>query len=84
MLKQLTLYREVTNIAEDYLGPAAPRFISRIIENHLHKGPDEVTREDMPKIITWVRLSISLVTDNEEDIAEFTQRLDNLSAHPAS
>lgn len=78
MLKQLTLYRELTAIAEDYLGPAAPRFISRIIENHLHKGPEEVVPEDMPQIITWVRLSISLVTDREEDIAEFTDRLSKL------
>lgn len=79
MLKQRLLYREVTDIAEDYLGPVAPRFIDRIIENHLHIPPSEMTAKDLPKLITWVKLSVSLVTDQQDDIDEFVSRLEHLT-----
>ena len=79
MAAQRTIYREVTLIAEDYLGPVAPRFMDRIIENHLHKSPDEVTSQDMPSLITWVQLSISLITDQQDDVAQFISRLRKLT-----
>ena len=79
MVGESTLYHELTRIAEDYLGPAAPRFMSRIIESHFHKSPNEITAADIPQLITWVQLSVSLMTDKQDDVTQFVGRLNQLA-----
>jgi hypothetical protein len=79
MPKQADLYQHITLIAEDYFGPAAPRFVSRIIQSHLGKEPHEVMISDMPAFTTWMKLTVAMVTDETSVVTELTQRLDKLS-----
>lgn len=75
-----SVYDRVTAITEDYLGPATNRFIDRIIESHLSKQPTQLRASDMPKLITWVRFAIGVVTDDPKIIDEYTKRLSALVA----
>lgn len=70
-----SLYRYIVDITEDYLGPAAERFINRQVENHLHKHPKDLDTQDLPKLINWSRLALSVITEDSEMVDEFTQRL---------
>ncbi len=79
MVGQLTLYDEVTKIAEDYFGPVAPRFISRLINNHLGKDPTQLKRKDLVALSSWTKLTVSMITDDEEIVEEFVERLRLLS-----
>ena len=79
MVDELTLYDEITKISEDYFGPMAPRFVSRMVTNHLHKEPARVTAKDLPELITWIRLAASLLTEETDTINEFVGRLNTLS-----
>jgi hypothetical protein len=79
MVAERTLYEEVTKIAEDYLGPAAPRFVDRLISNHLHKSPEDLKRGDIKALTTWTRLAVSVITNEEETVEDFVQRLQVLS-----
>jgi hypothetical protein len=82
MVDEVTLYEEITKISEDYFGPMAPRFVSRMVANHLHKAPERVTAKDLPELITWIRLAASSLTEETETIKEFVTRLNTLSKQP--
>lgn len=70
-----SLYNELVSIAEDYLGPAAPRFMARQIEFHLEKKPSEVTRRDIAPLEGWVRVSLALLTEDKQMANEFAMRV---------
>lgn len=77
--KHSILYNQLVQITRVYLGPAADRFIARQVQNHLEKSPDEMSREDLVKLIDWIRASISLITDDAELVEEYTNQLRKLS-----
>jgi hypothetical protein len=77
---QATIYDDITRISEDYFGPVAPRFISRLITNHLNKKPEQVTSADLPRLINWIKLSMAMMTDETDTISEYIERLNKLAA----
>ncbi len=70
-----TLYRKTVAIAEDYLGPAAERFMSRQIRFHLQKEPEEITPADLAKLEEWFKVALALLTDDRDVVAEFAARI---------
>lgn len=72
------IYDELVKIAGDYLGPAAPRFVARQIEFHLDKKPWELTRQDMAPLEGWVRVSLTLLTEDKQMADEFATRVSNV------
>ncbi len=73
------LYTEVVLVTHTYLGPAADRFIQRQVQNHLHKDPNDLSTSDLIKLIDWVRLAVSLITEDTAIIEEYIKRLEQLS-----
>lgn len=70
------MYDEAIKVATDYLGPAAKRFVDRQIVAHLNKSkPEDLSPEDMPKFVEWVRISLSLLTEEQKTIEECVSRL---------
>ena len=73
------MYDEAVKIASDYLGPAAKRFVDRQIVAHLQKtNPEDLSPEDMPKFIEWIRISLSLLTEDQSVIEDCVGRLKSL------
>lgn len=75
----LPLYDKVVRITNVYLGPAADRFIARQVQNHLHKPPEELSQADLLKLIDWIRVTVSLLTDDTEIIEEYAAQLQRLA-----
>lgn len=75
------LYDSVVGVTEDYLGPAAKRFIDRQIESHLQKKPESLTRQDLEKLIDWSSLALAHITDNASIVKDYTSSLHRL-IHP--
>lgn len=73
------LYRQVTLITEEYLGPAAERFVSRQISSHLGKLPQDLSTEDMPKLIEWTKITFGLLTEDRKIIDEYTEKMNKLA-----
>lgn len=73
------LYDRVVRVTHVYLGPAADRFIARQVQNHIGKEPAEFTATDLNKLIDWIRLAVSLLTDDSEIIEEYTAQLRRLT-----
>lgn len=73
------LYEKVVKVTNVYLGPAADRFITRQIENHLHKQPENLTREDLLALLDWIKLAMSLITEDRDIVEEYIDQLQRLT-----
>lgn len=78
----ILLYDRVVRITRVYLGPAADRFIARQIQNHLHKEPQALSSEDLGRLIDWIRVAVSLLTEDNDIIEEYTTQLQELAVPP--
>lgn len=74
-----TLYQQAVTITSEYLGPAAERFINRQLTYHLGKDPQELTKQDIPELAEWVKVSIAILTEDDALVKEFTKRIMNLA-----
>lgn len=74
-----TMLQEVVSITEDYLGPAAERFVSRQVTFHLNKHPEELSKADIPKLAEWVKVSLALLTQDKKMVDEFDKRIRELA-----
>ncbi len=75
----LSVYNQLVEVTHIYLGPAADRFIARQVENHLHKSPDQLSQTDLLNLIDWIRVVVSLLTEDSEIIEEYTAELQKLA-----
>ena len=75
-----SLYTQVVRITHLYLGPAADRFIARQVQNHLHKDPTELSHKDLLKLIDWVRVAVSFLTEDSDIVEEYIARLTRLAS----
>lgn len=73
-----SLYDDVLRVTHVYLGPAAQRFIDRQVENHLHKPPIELSADDLLRLIDWLKISVSLLTEDSEIVEEYVGELQKL------
>ena len=74
-----SVYDKVVRITNVYLGPAAERFIGRQVENHLHKPPHELSRDDLAGLIDWIIVAVSLLTEDNEIVEEYSAELYKLA-----
>lgn len=74
-----TTYEQAVDITAIYLGPAAQRFVDRQIKNHLNKTPSHLTKSDLKKLIDWVKISVSFLTEDSKLIEEYTRKLERLA-----
>lgn len=72
------LYAKVVNLTLVYFGPTSENFIVRQLENLLHKPPQEITKSDLKSIIGWIRVVVSLITDDDDLVDEYIQKLKKL------
>jgi hypothetical protein len=77
------LYNDLVSVTEDYLGPAAKRFIDRQIQNHLHKEPGSLTEKELISLLDWSILALGLLTKDEKIKSEYSSRLRMLGADKA-
>lgn len=73
------LYSKLVDVSEEYLGPAAERFVSRQIVAHLSKQPCDILKEDLPKLAEWIKLSMATLTRDKFIIDTFTHKVMDLS-----
>jgi hypothetical protein len=78
--KPSDVYGQLVRITHVYLGPAADRFIFRQVQNHLHKSPEELTPGDLDRLIDWIKVAVSLITEDSEIVEEYTVQLHKLVA----
>lgn len=79
MAKGNGLYEQVVTVAHDYFGPAAPRYVERLIRNHLKKAPEDLGVHDLPQLTEWAIRTTAMLTDDKMEIRKFETRLQALT-----
>lgn len=79
MATSKSLYHQVVDVSTEYLGPTGERFINRQIMTHLNKEPDQLAKQDIPKLTEWVKLTFALLTDDTELVDSFGNDLNDLT-----
>ncbi len=79
-----SVYDQVVDITLGYLGPAANRFIDRQIENHLHKIPEKLSPSDLLDLTDWIRVAVSLLTEDTTVIESYIGELKKLAKNYSS
>ncbi len=77
--RTVSLYLEVVDITYEYLGPAADRFVTRQIKSHIGKAPERLTKKDLKDLIIWIKIAMSLLTDDEPLINKYVSDLKRLT-----
>lgn len=72
------LYDNVVHVTQNYLGPAADRFITRQIRNHLRKDPEQLAKQDLEDLIDWIKVAMSFLTEDHDLIEEYIEDLHGL------
>lgn len=70
-----SLYNDVVKITTNYLGPAAERFIKRQITTHLNKKPEDLTKDDLVKLVDWIKIAIALLTEDGKIVEDYSKSL---------
>lgn len=69
------VFEQIVELTEEYLGPAARRFVSRQIMFHLDKQPQDVAIQDIPKLIEWTKVTLSMLTEDKRMVAEYSDKM---------
>lgn len=77
------VYNRMVDVTHAYLGPAANRFVERQVRSHLHKEPEAVTQGDLAGLIDWMKMAISLLTDDRTVVEAYVQQLRQLANEAA-
>jgi hypothetical protein len=78
MNQNLRLYDQIVIITAEYLGPAAERFLYRQVTNHLGIPPTALNKRDLKQLLTWIRLAMTILTNDEQLVDEYMDQLNQL------
>jgi hypothetical protein len=73
--KNDTFYRKVVAVTDQYLGPAAERFVDRQVYNHLKKDPEKLAESDLEQLVDWIRIAFAFLTEDSKLVDEYTDSL---------
>jgi hypothetical protein len=72
------LFDQVVDVTEEYLGPAAQRFVARQVSFHLGKNPEELVPNDIPQLVEWSQATLAMLTSDKDMIEEFATKVTEL------
>lgn len=72
-------YLQVVRTTEEFLGPAAERFVNRQIEFGLGKTPETISREDIPKLKETLGAALGLLVKDPAVVTQAMQKFDALT-----
>lgn len=69
-------YRQVVRATEQYLGPAAERFVNRQIEFRLGKTPETLARSDIPKLKNALVVALGILVKDKAIVDQAAHKFD--------
>jgi hypothetical protein len=74
-MNRADIYQQVVAVIQEYLGPAADRYVQRLVEAHLKKSPEQLAQRDIPKLSEWIKVSLGLLTNDKNLVDECEKRI---------
>ena len=66
-------------VTHTYFGPAADRFVTRQIQNHLRKSPEQLGKKDLAELIDWIGLAMATLVEDKQLISRYVADLKSLT-----
>ncbi len=79
MRPNLSFFDQVVGTSQVYLGSGADKFLSRQVESHLNKPPQQMSQTDLARLIDWIRLAVTYIIEDSARVDEYTAELRKLS-----
>lgn len=79
MMAAASYYQQVVTATQEFLGPAAERFINRQINFHLNKEPETITRDDVLKLKDSLRVALGLLADDTTVVDRAVKKLETIA-----
>jgi hypothetical protein len=76
---KIDYFQSVVGVAQEYLGPAAERFIRRQIDFHLEKDPANLTRKDVSELSKSVGVALGLLANDRELVDEASKKFKDIA-----
>jgi hypothetical protein len=71
-------FSQLVDITEQYLGPAAERFLIRHVDFHCKKNVKDINIQDIAKLKSSLVISFGLLIKDKKTVEEFGEKLNNL------
>lgn len=84
MAQGSSIYGAAVEVSKEFLGPAGERFLRRQIDTHLGIEPEALERQHLQELVSWVRLTFAVLTNDSDLVEDFSARLLSLGAKPGS
>lgn len=75
-----TYFYKVVSVAEEFLGPAAERFVRRQVEFHLSKNPKDLTSKDVLKLSRTFGTSLGQIVKSDEMIKRAVKKIEMIAS----
>ena len=62
----MSIYDEVIEVSEPFLGRQTEQFVRRQCESHLHIAPQKLTKEHLQRLSYWMMISATLVISQDQ------------------
>ena len=77
--KSLQIYDRVSNLTRINLGLVGQDLVDQQIHDRLHKEPEELSRDDLKKMLNWISALASLITDDMDKVRAYVIQLKRLA-----
>lgn len=75
----MSYYTSVVTVTEEFLGPAAERFIRRQIEFHCEKTPESIDKKDVLKLRNSLGVALGLLISDKQIVRDAEMKFDNIA-----
>ncbi len=75
-----TIYEEVAGFTHDYFGVEAAHYIGRLIEIHIRKAPELLSKEELISLLDWIKGAATFFADDKELVENYISHLFELAS----
>jgi hypothetical protein len=68
-------YEELLHLTHTYLGWDAAAHIAKLINIHLDKSPEELTKEELTSLLEWISMAVTFIVEDQATIKRYLARL---------
>jgi hypothetical protein len=74
------VFDQVVEVTYPYLGPATNRFVTRQIQHHLNKRPEQLRQKDLVHLIDWFTQAMAHLSEDTHLVKKYSDELNSIAA----
>jgi len=76
-----SLFDHISNVTYKYFGVEAVEHIAGLLETHLKRSPQDISKDELTSLIDWVKTAASFLTPETEQVQNYCAELLSLPAN---